>query len=83
VSADLSMPPEVVPGRRTVALRAANAYLDRYLTAAEHDEVLAWDFLDVTGLDKPARTLFSPHALRSIARTARHRDHERGPLQAA
>ena len=83
VSADLSMPPEVVPGRRTVALRAANAYLDRFLAAAEHDEVLAWDFLDVTGLDKPARTLFSPHALRSIARTARNRDHERGPLQAA
>jgi 2-polyprenyl-6-methoxyphenol hydroxylase-like FAD-dependent oxidoreductase len=83
VSADLSMPPEVVPGRRTVALRAANAYLDRYLAAAEHDEVLAWDFLDVTGLDKPARTLFSPHALRSIARTARNRDHERGPVQAA
>jgi 2-polyprenyl-6-methoxyphenol hydroxylase-like FAD-dependent oxidoreductase len=82
VGGDLSMPPDVVPGRRTVVVRAANAYLDRYLAAAEHDPSLALDFLDVTGLDKPARVLFSPHALRSIARTARNHDRE-GPLRAA
>ncbi len=83
VGGDLSMPPDVVPGRRTVVVRAANAYLDRYLTAAEQDAVLALDFLDVTGLDKPARALVSPHALRAIARNSRNHDRESGPRRAA
>ena len=71
VGADLSMPPDVVPGRRPLPVRAVNAYLDRYLAAAEHDEEMAWDFLKVTGLDKPARALFSPHAVRRITRPDR------------
>jgi 2-polyprenyl-6-methoxyphenol hydroxylase-like FAD-dependent oxidoreductase len=67
VGGDLAMPPDVVPGPRPLLVRAVNAYLDRYLAAAERDPVLTWDFYDVTGLDKPAGALFSPHALRRVA----------------
>jgi 2-polyprenyl-6-methoxyphenol hydroxylase-like FAD-dependent oxidoreductase len=73
VGGDLSMPSEVVAGHRSIPVRAVNAYLDRYLEAAEHDPVMAWNFLDVTGLDKPAAALFTPHAVRCIARSLRHR----------
>ena len=66
VGADLSMPSDVVAGHRPLPVRAMNAYLDRYLAAAEHDDEMAWDFLKVTGLDRPARALFSPHAVRRI-----------------
>ena len=74
VSGDLSMPPEIVPGRRPLPMRAVNAYVERYLDAAEHDHVMAWNFLDVTGLDKPATALFAPHALRRIAGSLRHKE---------
>jgi hypothetical protein len=73
VGGDLAMPPDVVPGPRPLPVRAVNAYLDRYLEAAERDPVLAWDFFDVTGLDKPAGALFSPHALRRVAASFRPR----------
>lgn len=72
VGADLSMPPDVVAGHRPVPVRAINAYLDRYLAAAEHDDVLAWNFVKVTGLDKSAGALVSPRAIRRITRSTWH-----------
>lgn len=80
VGADLSMPTDVVAGHRPLPVRAVNAYLDRYLEAAEHDDVMAWNFVKVTGLDKPARALFTPHAMRRISRSTRHTRHERVSL---
>lgn len=77
VGADLAMPPEVVPGNRPLPVRAVNAYLDRYLEAAESDAAMTWSFLKVTGLDEPARTLFGPHAIGRIARSRRRRTQER------
>jgi 2-polyprenyl-6-methoxyphenol hydroxylase-like FAD-dependent oxidoreductase len=71
VGGDLSMPPEIVPGRRPLPVRAVNSYLDLYLEAAEHDADMSWHFLKVTGFDEPVRALFTPHALRRIA--AAHR----------
>lgn len=83
VGGDLSLPPEVVPGDRPIPLRAVNAYLDRYLEAAEHDDVMTWNFLKVTGLDIPARALFTPHALRHISWSPRHKKQEHVTLGAA
>ena len=73
VGADLSLPPDVVPGHRPIPVRAINAYLDRYLEAAEHDDEMTWNFLKVTGLDKPARALFTPHAIRRVTQSHRSR----------
>jgi 2-polyprenyl-6-methoxyphenol hydroxylase-like FAD-dependent oxidoreductase len=73
VGGDLAMPADVVPGRRPVPVRLVNAYLDRYLEAAERDQAMTWSFRKVTGLERPARDLFTPHALRRVARTARPR----------
>ena len=66
VGGDLSMPPEVVPGPRPVPVRMVNAYLDRYLEAAQHDAAMSWHFLKVTGFDESALALLTPHALRRI-----------------
>lgn len=82
VGGDLSMPPDVVAGHRPLPVRAINAYLDRYLEAAEHDDAMAWDFVKVTGLDKPARALFTPRAIRGITRSTRHKRQERDSLGA-
>jgi 2-polyprenyl-6-methoxyphenol hydroxylase-like FAD-dependent oxidoreductase len=71
VGGDLALPPDIVPGHRPLPVRAVNAYLDRYLEAAEHDAVLALNFFDVTGLDKSAAALFTPRALRQVARSFR------------
>lgn len=75
--ADLSMPPEVVPGRRPLPVRAINAYVDRYQRAAEDDPVLAWHFLNVTGFDEPTRTLFSPDSVRRMIGQSRRRRRKR------
>ena len=73
VGADLSLPPDVVPGHRPIPVRVINAYLDRYLEAAEHDDEMTWNFFKVTGLDKPARALFTPHAIRRVTQSHRSR----------
>jgi 2-polyprenyl-6-methoxyphenol hydroxylase-like FAD-dependent oxidoreductase len=64
---DLAMPPEIVPGPRPLPFRAVNSYIDRVMTAAEEDPVMAWRFFDVTGLDAPAAALFTPDSLRRVA----------------
>lgn len=76
VGADLSMPADIVPGPRPLPVRAINAYLDFYQEAAEHDPVLAWHFLNVTGFDEPARTLVSPDSLARLLHHRRRRKEE-------
>jgi hypothetical protein len=56
--ADLSLPE--VDGRRPVPLRLINAYIDRFLAAAEHDVVLTDRFFRVAGLLDPPTRLFRP-----------------------
>jgi 2-polyprenyl-6-methoxyphenol hydroxylase-like FAD-dependent oxidoreductase len=75
VASDLALPE--VAGRRGVAVRLQNAYLERVLAAAEHDDAVACQFMRVTGmLDPPAR-LFRPSVLRRVLgggpRAAQHR----------
>lgn len=64
--ADLALPTTVVPGPRPRAVRMVNAYVDRFQAAAEHDPVMAWRFIDVTGFDKPMSALFSGDSLRRV-----------------
>jgi 2-polyprenyl-6-methoxyphenol hydroxylase-like FAD-dependent oxidoreductase len=76
VGADLSMPPEIVPGSRPLPVRAINAYVDLYQKGAEGDPVLAWHFLNVTGFDEPTRALISPASLVRLANQHRRRRRE-------
>jgi 2-polyprenyl-6-methoxyphenol hydroxylase-like FAD-dependent oxidoreductase len=80
IGADLSMPPEVVPGHRPLPVRTINAYIDRYLQAAERDAAMSWTFLKVTGFDEPARALFTPYALRRILTSGQRRRRPRPPV---
>lgn len=82
VGADLSMPADVVAGHRSGSVRAINAYLDRYLEAAEHDQKMAWNFLKVTGLDTSPRALFTPHAIGRITHSTRTTRQARGSVKA-
>jgi 2-polyprenyl-6-methoxyphenol hydroxylase-like FAD-dependent oxidoreductase len=69
VGSDLALP-EVV-GPRPLSMRISNAYLDRVMTAAEADLVVAQQFMRVIGMiDSPAR-LLRPSILVRLARTNR------------
>jgi len=75
VNADLTMPADVVPGPRSLPLRAVNAYVGGYQSAAEHDPALALQLLKVTGLEKPTRSLLTPRSLgRVVASLSRTRN---------
>ncbi len=69
---DLAMPADIVQGARPLPVRAVSGYIDRFQAAAEHDPVMAWRFLDVTGFDTPMAALFAPDSLRRIASDSRH-----------
>jgi hypothetical protein len=65
VGADLAFPD--VPGRRTVQVRLANAYLPRLHAAATSDAELAGAFARVVGLlDRPT-ALMRPNRLARVA----------------
>ena len=66
VNADLTMPSDIVPGARSLPLRAVNAYVGGFQNAAERDPALALQLLKVTGLEKPARSLLAPRSLGRI-----------------
>jgi hypothetical protein len=69
---DLTMPESIVPGARPLPVRAGNAFIDRYLAAAECDSVMAEHFLKVTGFDEPMRVLFGPSSLGRLAADGWH-----------
>jgi len=64
IGGDLALPE--VEGSRPVPLRVINAYLERVLTAAEHDPVLAVRFMRVANLIDPPISLFHPAVLRRV-----------------
>ncbi len=69
VGSDLTLP-EVV-GPRSRSMRITNAYLERVMTAAETDPIVAGQFMRVIGMiDSPAR-LLRPTILLRIARANR------------
>lgn len=72
VGADLALPE--IPGKRTLATRISNAYVQRYLAAAESDALLAERFFRVVGfVDPPARLLHPAVVQRVLARNRRRR----------
>lgn len=72
VGADLALPE--VTGPRPAPVKVINAYLGKLMTAAEHDPVVARQFLKVGGLLAGPQTLFSPSVLgRVIASSVRRR----------
>ena len=64
---DLAFPG--VPGRRTPKVRFMNAYLDRLLAGAAHDDRLSRGFIRVAGLVDPPHTLLRPHVAARVLRS--------------
>jgi 2-polyprenyl-6-methoxyphenol hydroxylase-like FAD-dependent oxidoreductase len=76
VGSDLALPQ--VQGPRPLPARVINAYVNRVLTAAERDRVVAEQFLRVAALQDPVTRLFRPStALRVLLGSLR-----RGPAPA-
>jgi 2-polyprenyl-6-methoxyphenol hydroxylase-like FAD-dependent oxidoreductase len=72
VGSDLALPQ--VQGPRPLPARVINAYLNRVLTAAERDRVVAERFLGVAALQDPVTRLFRlPTALRVLLGNLRRR----------
>jgi 2-polyprenyl-6-methoxyphenol hydroxylase-like FAD-dependent oxidoreductase len=64
VGSDLALPQ--VQGPRPLPVRVINAYINRVLTAAEHDPAVAERFLRVAALQDPASRLFRPSIVRRV-----------------
>jgi 2-polyprenyl-6-methoxyphenol hydroxylase-like FAD-dependent oxidoreductase len=64
-SADLSLPQ--VQGPRPLPVRVINAYVNRALTAAEHDPAVAERFLRVASLQDPPPRMFRPATALRVA----------------
>jgi 2-polyprenyl-6-methoxyphenol hydroxylase-like FAD-dependent oxidoreductase len=76
VGAELSLPE--VKGPRPLPFRVVNAYINKVMTAAERDPVLAELFLRVSALQEPPSKVFRP----SIARRVILDSLRRGPTPA-
>jgi 2-polyprenyl-6-methoxyphenol hydroxylase-like FAD-dependent oxidoreductase len=63
--ADLSLPQ--VKGPRPLPVRVTNAYVNRALTAAEHDPMVAERFLRVAALQDPPPRMFRPSTVLRVA----------------
>ena len=63
----------LVGADRSLPDRLVGAYLDRLLTAAEHDMELTDQFLTVTSLDAPPASLLAPRVVRRVLATTRGR----------
>ena len=71
VGADLALPQ--VKGPRPIPVRFVNAYVNRALTAAEHDAAVAEQFFRVAALQNPASRMFRPRtALHVLLGNLRH-----------
>ena len=71
VGADLALPQ--VGGSRPLPVRVVNAYINRVQRAAEHDPVVAEQFLRIAALQSPATRLFRPPIALRVLRTNGHR----------
>jgi 2-polyprenyl-6-methoxyphenol hydroxylase-like FAD-dependent oxidoreductase len=65
VGSDLALPQ--VQGPRPLLVRVINAYIERVLTTAERDRVVAEQFLRVAALQDPVTRLFRPSTARRVA----------------
>jgi 2-polyprenyl-6-methoxyphenol hydroxylase-like FAD-dependent oxidoreductase len=79
VGSDLALP-EVV-GPRPWTMRITNAYLERVMTAAETDPVVAGQFMRVIGMIDPPSRLLRPSMLARVAHTDRRRRTELRPIE--
>lgn len=71
VGSDLALPE--IDGPRPVSMRVTNAYLDRVLSAAETDTVVAQEFLRVMGMVEPPSRLMRPSFVARVLRAgSRH-----------
>lgn len=68
---DLGLPE--IGGRQPLPMRLLNGYVDRVLTAAEHDTVARNQFLRVTALIDPTTRLLRPEMLRRAAMANRRK----------
>lgn len=80
VGSDLALP-EVL-GPRPLTMRITNAYLERVLTAAETDPVVAGQFMRVIGMIDPPERLLRPSVLRRIVQNHRRRRMDVWPIDA-
>jgi 2-polyprenyl-6-methoxyphenol hydroxylase-like FAD-dependent oxidoreductase len=71
VGADLALPQ--VRGSRPLPVRVVNAYVNRVQRAAEHDPVVAEQFLRIAGLQSPGSRLFRPPIALRVFRANGHR----------
>jgi hypothetical protein len=71
VGADLALPQ--VHGPRPLPVRVINAYVNRVQRAAEHDPVVAEQFLRIAALQSPATTLLRPPVALRVLRSNGHR----------
>lgn len=78
VGSDLMLPQ--VPGRRPLFVRAMNSYMDRVLTAAETDPLVAQQFFRVVQMLDGPSALFRPHLLRRMAKAGMTRGRNPRPI---
>lgn len=78
VGSDLMLPQ--VPGRRPLFVRAMNSYMDRVLTAAETDPLVAQQFFRVVQMLDGPSALFRPHLLRRMAKPGMTRGRNPRPI---
>jgi 2-polyprenyl-6-methoxyphenol hydroxylase-like FAD-dependent oxidoreductase len=76
VGGDLTLPQ--VPGRRPLAFRVINGYVNRVQIAAGRDAVVAERLLRVASLQDPPPRLFRPSMIGRVVRANLHR-HRPGP----
>jgi 2-polyprenyl-6-methoxyphenol hydroxylase-like FAD-dependent oxidoreductase len=72
-SSDLRLP--AVHGHRSVKTLVLNRYLRRYFRAAQHDDALGFDFLQVLNLLAAPTALLSPASLVRVLRAPRATTH--------
>lgn len=79
VGSDLTMPE--VEGPRPLSMRITNAYIDRVLTAAETDLLVAEQFFRVSGMLDPPVRLLRPSLMFRVVRANRRRRTDDRPLE--
>lgn len=78
VGSDLMLPQ--VPGRRPLFVRVMNSYMDRVLTAAETDPLVAQQFFRVVQMLDGPSALIRPHTVRCITKASMTRKRHLQPV---